>query len=309
MNELIKAHHNRTRLILRVRGCIFALATVLSWLMQGGLASGQILITRDPRPRFEVATIKPSKADILGVRTRTYEGNFTAEHASLNSLLKFAYRIKSDDQIVGLPRWSEIDFFDVNAKFDEQVVGTIAKLPLDEMMRQTRLRVQSLLAERFHLSVTTRDENRKVYSLVISKNGPKLKGVESSLSVAAEAPRNGEIAPPPPGTEKPPRTPLDYSQSDRLIGRAASMDMLAQWLSTRQELGDRTVLNETGLGGRYDFSLTGISPTVTDATSQADEAQASVFTLIREQLGLQLQSKSAPIEVLVIETVAHPSAN
>jgi uncharacterized protein (TIGR03435 family) len=239
MKELIQVLPER-RLFLPTRQRILACAVVALGLLDLGQAHGQILIATAPRPTFEVATIRPSKADTVGMQTRMYRGNFTAEHASLNNLLKFAYRIKADDQIVGLPKWSETEVFDVNAKVDDDSTKAIEKLPLVEMMRQTRLKVQSLLADRFQLSVSVREESRKVYSLVVAKDGPKLKEVESSFTVAAKAPRNGEIAPPPPsstpGTANPSKPPLDYSQSDRLTGRAASMDMLAQWLSTRQEV-------------------------------------------------------------------------
>ena len=277
-------------------------------------AFGQILVTHEPRPSFEVATVKPSKVDTSNVQQRISRGSFTAEHASLKNLLKFAYRVKTDDELLGLPRWAEGTYYDVNAKVDDQTARDITKLPLTEMMLQTRLRVQSLLAERFHLAVATRDETRKVYCLTTTKSAPKITEVETSAAVMADAPKNNEVAPPPPPTSTPGKSlgggsPLDTSQSDRLVGRAASMDMLTQWLSNRPEVGSRTVLNQTGLGGRYDFTLIGLTPVNMELSTQADTAHSSMFTLLREQLGLQLELRSAPIQVLVVEAATRPSEN
>ena len=87
------------------------------------------------------------------------------------------------------------------------------------------------------------------------------------------------------------------------------MDMLTQWLSNRPEVGSRTVLNQTGLSGRYDFILSGFAPVTMNVPEQADNSHTSIFTLLREQLGLELQLRSAPIRVLVIEKASRPSQN
>ena len=87
------------------------------------------------------------------------------------------------------------------------------------------------------------------------------------------------------------------------------MDMLTQWLSNRPEVGSRTVVNQTGLGGRYNFTLMGLTPMNMDVSEQSDAAHPSIFTLLREQLGLQLQLRSAPIQVLVVEAATRPSEN
>jgi len=283
---------------------------VFSVLLCCSAALCQILVPDGSRPTFEVSTVKPSNADVNGFKTRTFRGSFSAEHVSVRNLVKFAYRVKSDDEIVGLPHWTESQYFDVNAKVDEQTAATMEALPASEMMRQTRLRVQSLLVERFHLSTSLREERRKVYCLILGKNGSKLKEAGGKASVMLPFPTNGEIAPPPPpapGAAGNKFSPLDDSQNGKLIGRAANLDMVAQWLSNRPEVGDRTVLNQTGLEGRYDFTLSGLPSVAMGASLEPDEA--SLFTLIEEQLGLQLRQRSAPIKVLVVEAVARPSAD
>ena len=70
---------------------------------------------------------------------------------------------------------------------------------------------------------------------------------------------------------------------------------------------DRPVLDETGLTGSYDFQLNlAAEPGGNPATGTSGE---SVFTAIEEQLGLKLESRKAPIGVLVIDHVERPSEN
>ena len=56
---------------------------------------------------FEVATIKPSPdtASGLPIRITLSPAHFSATHGSVYDLIKFAYGIKSDDQLIGAPGW------------------------------------------------------------------------------------------------------------------------------------------------------------------------------------------------------------
>jgi uncharacterized protein (TIGR03435 family) len=72
------------------------------------------------------------------------------------------------------------------------------------------------------------------------------------------------------------------------------------------------VIDNTGIQGLYDIRVTwtpehfGPEP---GTEVRPDEANATLFTAVQEQLGLQMQSAKTPVEVLSIERVAHPSAN
>ncbi len=77
---------------------------------------------------------------------------------------------------------------------------------------------------------------------------------------------------------------------------------------------DRPVLDQTGLQGKYDFTLNwtpdefsqhGITPPQT----VPDNAPPNLYTAIREQLGLRFETTKAPIPVMVIDHVEEPSAN
>jgi uncharacterized protein (TIGR03435 family) len=78
------------------------------------------------------------------------------------------------------------------------------------------------------------------------------------------------------------------------------MEMLAGYIGNR--LG-RIVVDQTGLNGRFDFTLDW-------APDQATNSSApSLVTALREQLGLRLESQRSPVEVLVIDRIERPSEN
>ena len=77
-------------------------------------------------------------------------------------------------------------------------------------------------------------------------------------------------------------------------------------LSTLVALGDRVVVDQTSLDGYYDFELKfGPEPTVPSPASDGP----SIFTALREQLGLRLDQRRVPLEVLYVEHAERPSGN
>jgi uncharacterized protein (TIGR03435 family) len=93
------------------------------------------------------------------------------------------------------------------------------------------------------------------------------------------------------------------------------MDMVTRVLS--DTLG-RTVLDRTGLTGKYEFelewtpepSLTGPpAPGDAGAAPTADLSGPSIFTAIQGQLGLRLESGRGPVPVIVIDRIERPSEN
>jgi uncharacterized protein (TIGR03435 family) len=106
----------------------------------------------------------------------------------------------------------------------------------------------------------------------------------------------------------------------QLAGQGTPMESLARLLS--EQLG-RTVLDQTGLKGNYDFTLQwtpeqgeammlkgpeGGKPG-TDNAAPPESSGPSIFTAIQEQLGLKLESTKGPVEILVIDHVEKPSEN
>jgi len=243
-------------------------------------------------PAFEVASIKPSKAGDSHSRSGFNNGRFTAENIQLKTLLQYnAYGIP-EPQILGGPSWLSSERFDIDAKVDDAVAAQIAKLNYDESNLIRQQMVQQLLADRFKLAVHTETKEFSVYALMVAKDGPK-------LTESKDAGKGG-------GTS---------SNNGHLYATGITMAKLAQALTQilAREVG-RIVIDKTNLQGKYDLTLTW-SPDNHSANftgASADNAVPlgpSIFTAVKEQLGLKLESTKAAVEVLVIDHVEQPSEN
>lgn len=93
-----------------------------------------------------------------------------------------------------------------------------------------------------------------------------------------------------------------------------TMPNLARALSQMMEA---PVLDETGLKDAYDFKLEWIpeatetagAPEAIPAAGQAGLAVDWIFGALPQQLGLKLERRKAPVDVLVIDNIEKPSAN
>jgi len=92
-----------------------------------------------------------------------------------------------------------------------------------------------------------------------------------------------------------------------ILGRSQRLSVLARVLSL---FADLPVIDKTGLAGGYDFDLQfpelGTAP---DAVAPRAEGASGIFTALREQLGLKLQSDRGNLDFIVIDSVAHPTEN
>ena len=252
---------------------------------------------------FEVATIKPGDAADGSRRSMMMSlGRFATHNMPLRDVIMFAYDAKSTSQISGYPDWVSSTVYDIDAKEDETTTAALEKLPMDERIRQVRLMVQALLAERFQLKVSHRMNEIPVYALVIAKGGPKLKPstaapMGNETPHAGERPRGGGIFNAGPG---------------ELHSNGATLDFFASGpLSRVPETDGRVVINKTGLTGNYDFTLKwapdGSGPA--GSAPAPDNSGPGLFTALEEQLGLKLVSQKGSVETLVVESVDRPSAN
>jgi uncharacterized protein (TIGR03435 family) len=166
--------------------------------------------------------------------------------------------------------------------------------------------MRSLLAERFQLKVHFETQQASLYELTLvkpGKLGPKLRP-------HAEGPPCDV-----PSTEAFPRVcdvqSLIRKGSINLGGsRNTTMSLIAASLSGLGQLG-RPVVDQTGLTGRFDYTLEWIPETNTQPNAEipADPQGLVFLDALREQLGLKLQSAKGPVQVLVIDHVERPSEN
>jgi uncharacterized protein (TIGR03435 family) len=193
----------------------------------------------------------------------------------------WAYNVRGF-QISGMPGWagsrSPDSFFDIQA---------VAGAPVS--MEQCRLMVQALLADRFKLAVHRETKELPIYALVVGKNGSKLKEAQD-LDPSKPEPEGGF-------------TRIQTSISKVWV--RWSMAQLVDWLSlTTTQIDQRNVVDRTGLTGIYEFSLM-YEPF--PAIARPD--MPDVFTAVQDQLGLKLESRKEPEEVIIIDHLERASEN
>ncbi len=293
---------NPKRCVLVAQWCAFVAVTGCCARAQTAPAEVKVLHpAAGATPAFEVATIKPNNDPTPGLNFALSVGNFSAKQATLKQLLMLAYDIRSDDQIVGLSGWMTSEHWDIKAKASDADIEAFGKMSFPEKLKEVKWMIQSLFAERFALKVSVRTEDLPVYALAVAKGGSKMKEVEISAF-------------PPPGTPAPPGTHLPGIRPtgpNQFTATAWPMSEMAQWLAHFNEIGNRPVVDETGLKGYYEFVLSGVSqqfPEPTLLNGSPVDAE-SIFAALPDQLGLRLEPKKAPTEVLVIDHVEEPSAN
>jgi uncharacterized protein (TIGR03435 family) len=139
---------------------------------------------------FEVASVKPSEGDGRSVMIRSSQGGrYSASGVNLRMLIQQAYGVK-DYQIIGGPAWMSSAPFDINAKAEDPNVTR----------EQIGLMLQSLLAERFKLKFHRETRDLPVYSLLVGKNGHKLKVSEFQPGAVGAPPDAARAGAPPAGS-------------------------------------------------------------------------------------------------------------
>ena len=252
------------------------------------------------KPRFEVASVKSSAPDPLGLPggMRPTPGRFTMLNAPLRFLVLRAYGPLFDFQIISGPDWQKSRRFDIQATAESAAVG-------DEMLPMLR----TLLEERFQLKVHTETREMPIYALVVARDDGRL-GANIKLSttdcsdpaLVAKMQASAVIAQGVPCALLPVPTRVAGSTALRAIG--ASMAALAKFMAgtTGQIVQDRT-----GLSGFYDWEMTYDSGVRGVASAPSTSESPVLTTALQEQLGVKLESTHGPVEVLVIDSAALPA--
>jgi bla regulator protein blaR1 len=259
-----------------------------------------------PLPSFEVASIKPNHTGGRGRFFSTPDpGRLTATNVTTKMVIEFAYNVK-DFQLAGGPEWINSESYDINAKLEDSATEELEKLPEDQRRDKIRLMMQSLLADRFKLTLAREKKELPIYALVVAKGGPKLTPTA--------------YTPPDPNGPKPSGPPQNDPQlmlsRGKISAVAASISGLADILALLPDLGDRLVVDQTGITGKYDFTVeftqenfTPKGPQSVESAPPPDASAPSIFTALQEQLGLRLESTKGPVDTIVIEHIEEPSEN
>jgi len=229
--------------------------------VQAQLAAGAL-------PALQVVSIKPKGPMSLGVPTGARQAQhggtteLTWTNASLALLILEAYDLHWS-QLSGGPAWIG-RFTDLTNTSDRYDISVKVDSLSDA---QIRLALQKLLADRFKLVFHREMKEASVYELMVGKSGPKLNEVES-----------GRVEP----------------------GDATVTELAGHIEAKRQTMGDlahllgftvgRLVVDKTGLAGTYDFTL-----------DWTQNSPSSIVAAVGEQLGLELNPQTAPVDVLVVD--------
>jgi uncharacterized protein (TIGR03435 family) len=290
------------------------------YVTSGALALAAIVACQAqtaPRPEFEVASIRQNKDGgprvFLGEKS---PGTFSAENASLWQLIQRAYGVTNQRPglpfeiapqqglpILGGPSWLGSARFDISAKWTPESA--------QEPQAQLRLRVQTLLEQRFRLMLHRETKDLPVYELTMLKGAAKLRhGTCITFDPLHPQPPIPPGEPPPNycGNSRIRRQGLDWT----FDGTAISMADLAGTVGMLIDQ-HRTVVDKTGFGGKFDVHLQwtpGLGELGEhDLPVPPEGAGASIFSVLADQLGLKLKAGHAPVEVLVIDHAEMPSAN
>jgi len=230
---------------------------------------------------FEVASVKASAPGGRGGVVRPLPGNqtYVVQNMPLRLIMTVAYSV-TDRQIAGGPDWMGTEPFDITAK-------AARPSTTDEL----HFMLQRLLEHRFQLKVRHESRELPVWALVVDKGGAKL------------TPHDARDLDHP---------PLGLGPNRRgLAGPNVNMKYFAFVLS---RLLDRNVIDRTGLAGYYDIALDftrdplpGANPSGGEPAFSADAPD--IFSAVRQQLGLRLESTKGPVEFLIVESAQKPSAN
>jgi uncharacterized protein (TIGR03435 family) len=264
-------------------------------------------------PTFDAASVKPAPPPTPAIRNHINTGGpGTADpgrvdwwSVSMIGFLMEAYDVKPY-QISG-PDWISTEKF--------QLTATVPKGATKE---QYRLMLQNLLAERFRMKMHFEKKESAVYALVVGKGGPKLKE-------PVDDPSSPQAAGPPATAAEMEKDPDGFwlypwlhdvmgtgtiNGRSRLRGNHATM---AQLIAKIKFMLNLPVWDETGLTGTYDFALT-YSQSATMAAAAAQPPDGSTANAVEaevaaapdligamSQIGLRLEQKKEPIDIVVID--------
>jgi uncharacterized protein (TIGR03435 family) len=237
-------------------------------------------------PEFTVATIKPSNPNAQGQGYGFRGQDVITSNTSVNWLITLAYSMHAH-QVIGGPAWLGSEKYDILGRPDT---------PGQPSRNQLKLMIQKLLADRFQLKFHIEKRQLQAYTITVLKTGPKFAVSQadpnSSLGVGFGMAPGGMT----------------------LNVRNAPLDSVANAL--QGNLLDQPVVNQTGLTGKYDFTLK-FTPDASQLANlgplppaSADlDAPPDIFAAFQQQLGLKLESTKTAVDVMVIEKIERPSDN
>ena len=217
---------------------------------------------------FEAASVRINKSGTSEGRcapNASVGQTFTVSNCPLGALILFAYdvlqqQVSGQTSLLG-------EKYDVTAKAEHP----ISRIEMKRML-------QTLLEDRFKLTLRRETKELPVYALVAGKDGPKF---QPSQTASDEGPK-----------------PLAGSKGQLILQNVAMSDLV---FALSRRIADRMIVDKTELQGKYDLEMTWY-------LELGKPDPPSVFTAV-QVLGLKLEPQNSPVEFLVIDHVDQPSEN
>ena len=205
-------------------------------------------------------------------------GYVSMRNVTVRTLIEIAYALP-DYRLSRGPAWTASAGYDVEAKPEQPVDEEIAMLML-----------QNMLAERFHVRVHHESTAVSGFNLVVEKGGSRLQ-LSNAQGIGFRIQSMDEIQGP------------------------GNMAMLAR---TLRGVLRAPVEDHTGLNGKYDIQVKwsreegapmASAASVDNGGSMAAEPTVSIFTALKQQLGLSLEASKMSVDLIVIDGVERPTEN
>lgn len=224
-------------------------------------------------PGFEVASVRPVPLPppTGGGAWVVTNGRFRAVTCYVRGMIAFAYNIPAS-QVKGGPDWLDREPYYIDARAADEKAGP----------QQIRLMSQTLLEDRFKLTVHRETRQGDVYTLKVGKGGSKLEDAKNGTKNWINWTGVGQVT---------------FEENQTLAGLVNIVSGIL----------DAPVIDETALKGSYNFKLEFLDPRV--PPQYRSDSRPDMITAVREQLGLELQATKGPVDVLVIDHMERPSGN
>ncbi len=278
--------HGLLKLVRAIILCSLLLAPTLASFGQAQVSKNDV--AAEAQHAFDVVSIRPSAKEAYS-HWRTGTEGYSATNVTAQQLLFYAYtqtdepdgfnNIISLDQITALPKWAVSEQFDVTAKVDQETMSRLSPLSERDRRKIYQKMLQSVLVERFQLQIQHEKREQSVYLLVPSREGSKL--VQSNLP---------------------------FGKSSLSVGRgqiSAKGYKVGELIANLAQATGRIVVDQTHLTGVYDFELKWRP----DDQPESANTNPSIFTAVREQLGLALVPSKGPVDSIVITHLERPTSN
>ena len=249
-----------------------------------------------------------------GPYTSLSSGTYIVRNASLRSLIRAAYRVR-EFQIADGPRWAASPQYKITIK-------TSGHPAIESWMKTIRATLQFLLKDRFQLTFHYQTTQLPAYALTLANNGVKLPRSQQTCTTLnwqkisrSHAPRSGE---PCALIQAGPNIRLNHTLEANGISITESSPLAPGLITLLSFPLDRPVIDQTGLNGLFDVHLEWneaatsrtllrtASKDLAQPDSSTDADNPSIFTALKEQLGLKLEPAKAAVQIIYIDHATQP---